>query len=141
MHIIYIFSRGRRQPEGIPGCVRNQQVKDAAYPPNQARSRPQLLRFLLRDPQLSRQGLPAGQTGIIHKETRVDTTNIDTKYSNREREDAKKDGVDAVEAKIYNTLFLWKRKEKALLFSVFVLWWFLLFSRPYSTYIHEHCNN
>ncbi|PBC28635.1 14-3-3 protein zeta [Apis cerana cerana] len=57
--------RGRRQPEGIPGCVRNQQVKDAAYPPNQARSRPQLLRFLLRDPQLSRQGLPAGQTAVV----------------------------------------------------------------------------
>lgn len=58
-----ISSRGRRQPEGIPGCLRNQQVKDAAYPPDQARSRPQLFCLLLRDSQLTRQGLSTGQTG------------------------------------------------------------------------------
>jgi len=64
MLIIHVISsRGRRQPEGIPRCVRNQQVKDAAYPSDQARSRPQLLGLLLRDPQLPRQGLSAGQTG------------------------------------------------------------------------------
>lgn len=59
-----ICSGGWRQPESIPGRIWNQQVKDAAHPSDQARSRPQLLCLLLRDPQLTRQGLSAGQTGI-----------------------------------------------------------------------------
>jgi len=59
-----ISSRGRRQPEGIPGCLRDQQVKDAAYPPDQARSRPQFFCLLLRDSQFTRQGMSTGQTGI-----------------------------------------------------------------------------
>ncbi|TGZ54184.1 14-3-3 protein zeta [Temnothorax longispinosus] len=59
------YSRGRRQPEGIPGCLRNQQVKDAAYPPDQARSRPQLFCLLLRDSQFTRQGLSTGQTAVV----------------------------------------------------------------------------
>lgn len=57
------YSRGRGQPEGVSGRVRDQQGQDATYTSNQARSRPQLLSLLLRDPEFARQGLSVGQTG------------------------------------------------------------------------------
>ena len=51
--------------EGVPGGVRDRQEQDAADPPHQARTRAQLLRLLLRDPQLAREGLSTGQAGAL----------------------------------------------------------------------------
>ena len=50
MHEKKTCSRGKRQPEGIPGCIWDQQGEDAANPSNQARSGAQLLGLLLWDP-------------------------------------------------------------------------------------------
>ena len=59
------FHRGIRSiPRSVQERVLDRERRAAPDPPDPTRARTQLLRLLLRDPQLARQGLPARQAGL-----------------------------------------------------------------------------
>lgn len=55
-----VCSRGGRLAEGLPRGVRDQQEQNGSDASHSTRARPQLFRFLLRDPQLTRKSLLTG---------------------------------------------------------------------------------
>lgn len=55
-----LWRYGGELSDGLPGCLRHQQEGNAANTPHPAGPSPQLLRLLLRNPQLARAGLLFG---------------------------------------------------------------------------------